>query len=172
MKFAIIAAVDSKMGIGKAGTLPWRLKGDMDHFREITTKEWVPGKQNVVIMGRTTWLSLPERHRPLPGRINIILSGEPVALPQGVERATTFDSALQAAAAQNPGKIFIIGGGSVYTQGIVRPECGELFLTRVQGDFGCDVKFPEVPSIYKLTSTSEPVQEGSINYVYETYART
>ena len=66
-------------GIGLNGKLPWRLKEDMKLFKKITTTIQNPndkekGKLNAVIMGRKTWESIPMKFRPLPNRINIILS--------------------------------------------------------------------------------------------------
>jgi len=171
MEFAIVAAVDSARGIGIKGVLPWRLKGDLGHFRDLTTREWQPGRQNAVIMGRVTWLSLPERFRPLPNRLNLVLSREPIDLPAGVLRAVDMNQALALAQDQQAGKIFIIGGGSVYAQAIARPECVELYLTEVEGDFGCDTFFPEIPPVFKRTSESEPVAEGGITYQFVTYEK-
>ena len=62
----IIAAIDIKEGIGKAGTIPWRIKQDMEWFASLT-------KNNVVVMGRNTWESLPLR--PLSDRLNVVISG-------------------------------------------------------------------------------------------------
>lgn len=86
MGFSIIAAVDKNFGIGKNNTLPWRLKGDLKYFHELTTEKSAKmnssghgsplqyEKFNAVIMGRKTWESLPEKHRPLKGRLNVVLS--------------------------------------------------------------------------------------------------
>ena len=68
-KFSIIAAVDNKFGIGKRGKLPWYSPTDMKYFKNIT-------KGGIVIMGRRTWESISEKHRPLSNRFNIILSRE------------------------------------------------------------------------------------------------
>ena len=65
-KFSIIIAVDDKNGIGKNGTLPWRIKEDMEFFRTVTSTTKKKHRQNAVIMGRKTWESIPEKHRPLP----------------------------------------------------------------------------------------------------------
>lgn len=70
----LVVAVERSGGIGKAGTLPWSLPGDMAYFRELTSKTRDPARQNAVIMGRKTWESIPDKHRPLKGRLNIVLS--------------------------------------------------------------------------------------------------
>ncbi len=56
------------------GTLPWSIPGDLRYFKELTSRTADPGKQNAVIMGRKTWESLPPKFRPLPGRLNVVLS--------------------------------------------------------------------------------------------------
>merc|ERR1712002_220926 len=74
-----IVAVCPDLGIGKNGNLPWhpvRLNNEFKHFRKMTATPSVEGKQNVVIMGRKTWFSIPEKNRPLNNRINIVLSRE------------------------------------------------------------------------------------------------
>ena len=74
MTFQLVVAATRKLGIGKAGSMPWKLPGDMAYFKEITSKTADPGKQNAVIMGRKTWESIPPKFRPLPGRINVVLT--------------------------------------------------------------------------------------------------
>lgn len=75
-KLAMIAAMSMTNGIGKDGGLPWKLKGEMAYFRNVTSA--VPdsdsGKKNAVIMGRKTWTSIPPKFRPLKGRVNIVIS--------------------------------------------------------------------------------------------------
>ena len=73
--FKIIAALDNKFGIGRKNGLPWKmLKKDMLHFKNITTKTKNENMKNAVVMGRNTWLSIPQKFRPLPNRLNIIIS--------------------------------------------------------------------------------------------------
>ena len=66
--FSLIAAIDSNSGIAKDGSIPWYCPEDLHHFKEMTTG-------HVVIMGRLTWESLPSKIRPLPHRINVVISG-------------------------------------------------------------------------------------------------
>ena len=83
--FSLIVAMDSQNGIGKNGQLPWHLPADLKHFKEITCTVRDPKKQNVVLMGRKTWDSIPEKFRPLPGRINVVLTRHPdLKFPLGV----------------------------------------------------------------------------------------
>ena len=74
MKVNLIVAACEGMGIGLNGTLPWRLKEEMKYFSKMTKSVSCSDKRNAVIMGRKTWLSIPEKFRPLPGRLNIVLS--------------------------------------------------------------------------------------------------
>ena len=74
MTFQLVVAATRKLGIGKAGSMPWKLPGDMAYFKELTSKTADSGKQNAVVMGRKTWESIPSKFRPLPGRINVVLT--------------------------------------------------------------------------------------------------
>ena len=75
--FSIIVAATSNLGIGKNNQLPWRLNGDMQTFKRITSVSPSNDCINVVIMGRKTYESIPLKFRPLSNRINIILSRNP-----------------------------------------------------------------------------------------------
>lgn len=165
MSFSIISAIDKNRGIGKGGNLPWRLKGDMEHFKEITVGQG----SNGVIMGRTTWLSLPAKFRPLPERINVVLTEQDLSLPQNVLRASSIDEAIKQLESKSVADIFVIGGGQVYAQGIAHPLCQKLFLTEVEGDFSCDTFFPEIPSEFVKTNESQLVTEGDISYRFAVY---
>jgi dihydrofolate reductase len=75
-RVTLIVAATKNNGIGQAGKLPWRLPQEMQYFARVTTGERDgTGKSgNAVVMGRATWESIPRRFRPLPGRINFVLS--------------------------------------------------------------------------------------------------
>lgn len=162
--FAIIVAIDEMGGIGRDGQLPWRLPGELRHFREVTVGQG----NNAVIMGETTWLSLPDKFRPLPDRQNIILSNQGSSYPGATTVASFPEAFSQATTAEN---IYVIGGASIYRQAIVLSDCQELFITRVQGEHQCDVFFPTIPSNFHLVEKSEPRTEENETYWFERYRR-
>jgi dihydrofolate reductase len=121
--------------IGAAGALPWSLKSDLAIFREVT---W--GKP--VIMGRKTWDSLPRR--PLPGRINIILSRDGSFEPKGALACETFAEATQIGReqAQEDGvdEVCVIGGATLFE--LALPRARRIYLTEVDAAPQGDVVFP------------------------------
>ncbi len=141
--------------IGKDGTLPWHLSEDLKLFKAHTTG-------NIVIMGRKTFDSIG---RPLPNRRNLVVSksiqeNEKVA---GVEYFPDLEHALNAAQ-DGSGKIFIIGGASIYQQMIEKAD--RLYISLVDGDFDGDTCFPEVKEdVWKVVAT-EP-HTGFTLYIYE-----
>jgi dihydrofolate reductase len=87
LKLSLIVAMNnSNRGIGVNGTIPWRLPKDLKHFARVTTFTSTPGKQNAVIMGKNTWQSIPKQYRPLPNRLNVVISTklQPDTLDPGV----------------------------------------------------------------------------------------
>ncbi len=93
--FSLIAACDQEMGIGKGGTLPWRLPGELEYFHRVTSDVTDSTKKNAVVMGRKTWESIPEKRRPLPGRLNCVITRQAdYTLPEGVLRFGSLDDCL------------------------------------------------------------------------------
>ncbi len=121
--------------IGRAGALPWRLKSDLRKFRELTL-----GKP--VIMGRATWDSLP--NRPLPGRMNIVLSRDGRFAPTGAVACETFSEAVQIAREQadddNVDEVCVIGGAALFEMAM--PRAQRIYLTEVAARPEGDVFFP------------------------------
>lgn len=72
--FEIVVAAAENWGIGHCGSIPWRIREDLAFFKKITTETKNPSKKNCCVMGRKTYLSIPAKFRPLPGRLNIVLS--------------------------------------------------------------------------------------------------
>jgi len=172
MNFSLVVAVDENMGIGKNGELPWKIPGDLKYFAQVTSDADVD-KKNVVIMGRKTWESIPKAHRPLKGRINIVLSRKNLELPDEVLLEHSFEDALnQAENLKNSDKIFVIGGGSVFKHALKQPSCNKLYITEVDGDFDCDVFFPRFDSdVFKKDSSSKTQKENGISYKFVIYKK-
>ena len=131
-----IVAVGHNGELGRSGSLPWpRLDRDMARFASLTA-----GRP--VLMGRRTWESLPAR--PLPGRMNLILS-RGLRFADGWDNAWTvpsLDAALTMADVFGDGEAFVIGGASVFRE--AAPLLDRLYLTLVCGDFpGADTFFPQ-----------------------------
>jgi dihydrofolate reductase len=121
--------------IGREGSLPWRLKSDMALFRALTL-----GKP--VIMGRRTWQSLPRR--PLPGRLNIVLSRDGSFAPAGALVCEDFYEAVQIgrehAAEDGAEEVCVIGGAALFA--LALPRAGRIYLSEVEAQVTGDVFFP------------------------------
>ncbi|MBF0331864.1 MAG: dihydrofolate reductase [Candidatus Omnitrophica bacterium] len=168
--FSIIVAFDESMGIGKGGLLPWHLPADLAYFKKITTAEH-NNRQNVVIMGRKTWESIPPKFRPLPGRLNVVISAQTgYGLPEGVELALSLEGALKSYCGKGFGEVFVIGGARVFAEAIRHPLCKKLYLTLIQGDSGADVFFPEIPKKFIEISRSEENRENEKKFSFLTYS--
>lgn len=170
--FSIVAAFDSQYGIGKAGQLAWQLPEDLKHFKEITSAVTHPGRRNAVVMGRKTWESLPEKFRPLPGRVNVVLSRKGLKLPEGVVAAESLDQALDKLASFDIENIYVIGGSQIFAQALAHPSCQKLYVTHVHGQYGCDVFFPPISQQFFLISASEECSNNGICFQFAEYLRS
>jgi dihydrofolate reductase len=149
--------------------LPWRLGDDLRRFKKLTIGE-NQIKQNVVLMGRKTWQSLPPNSRPLPNRRNIVLTRQAdFSVPEGVLKFFSLEDAL--ASIEEGTQCFVIGGGEIYTEAIANPLCRLLYVTEVDGDFDCDVFFPPYQDSFIETPGSKVVHESSIDYCYKLFER-
>lgn len=169
--FDIVVACDRQGGIGKEGRLPWRLSGDLQYFKQLTTQA-KHGAQNAVIMGRKTWESIPEKRRPLPGRINAVITrNESFPLPGGVLRAASLNDALEQMCSLNVENCFVVGGGEIYRQAVTHPKCRRLYLTRVEADFDCDTVFPHLGNAFDLQPDILKQEENGLKYAFMVYER-
>jgi dihydrofolate reductase len=121
--------------IGRDGKLPWRLKSDMQIFKALTL-----GKP--VIMGRRTWDGLPVR--PLPGRLNLVLSRDSSFEPKGAIACERFEEALSIAREQaeedQADEVCVIGGTALFE--LALPKARRLYLTEVEAEVEGDTLFP------------------------------
>lgn len=166
MNFSLIAAADLNNGIGKNGKIPWRISADMNFFR----KKTIGNGKNAVIMGRTTWESISEKHKPLKNRLNIVLTSHADYSAAGAKIAASLDEALKIAEQNSCQEIFIIGGAKVYAEAIEHENCSTVWLTRVFNTFNCDAFFPEIDKTkFKKTWESEIQKENDIKFQFEKY---
>lgn len=127
---SIIVAIDQKRGLGKNNQLLFKIKKDLRRFRRITL-----GKP--VVMGRKTFQSMV---KPLPQRINIVVSRNRGFHPQGTRVFHSLAKAINFAQTKG-NEVFVIGGAQIYKQTI--DQADRLYLTLVKGDYQADAFFPE-----------------------------
>lgn len=143
----IVACCVCHRGIGKDNQLPWSIPEDLKYFRDLTTQAPF-GKQNVVIMGRNTWESIPEKFRPLSNRLNIVLSQTTnhFIYPENIWVCKSLNQALSKLSKQHEqyNQIFIIGGRRLYEEAIQSEYCSTLYVTEVLTSYDCDTFFPEI----------------------------
>jgi dihydrofolate reductase/thymidylate synthase len=135
--FDVIVAVDSRMAMGmlQYGTygIPWaNLKEDMAFFKKITSEVDDEANVNVIIMGYTTWTTLPMYYKKNNRRHNIVLSTRQHVATNGEEYCTNFDSALVRASHIPHERIVVIGGRSVYKVAIGHYNLRNLYMTNIK----------------------------------------
>jgi dihydrofolate reductase len=148
-RISLIAAIGKERELGLNGKLLWHLPDDMQRFKTLTTG-------HPVIMGRKTWESLPERFRPLPGRVNIVVTRQTHYEATGAIIVDSLEAARAAATGAN--EIFVIGGGELYAAAL--PLANRLYLTLVGATVEADTFFPQYEQDFELISdeagTGEP----------------
>lgn len=139
-ELCLIVAMTPERVIGVNNTLPWHLPRDLQHFKNTTMG--CP-----VIMGRKTWDSIG---RPLPGRLNVVVSRQPDLQLEGATVVHSLDEAIGRLKDQD--RVFVIGGANIYQQAL--PLASRLFLTEVDTSVDGDAWFPQ-------TDDSEWLEEES-----------
>ncbi len=171
--FNVIVALDAKRGIGKNNLLPWYLPQDLLHFKALTTGSHA---KQAVVMGRKTWESLPPSVRPLPNRLNIVVSSgmQPVSIPD-VRVCRAFDEALALCQLLHEqsviGATFVIGGASLYEQALVHANCQTLYITQLNAIFDCDRFFPTFESSFRQTICTPPHVYQDMSFAFQTWER-
>lgn len=156
MRISLIAAMAENRVIGHKGTIPWKIPGEQILFKRITLG-------HTLIMGRKTYEDIG---RPLPDRLNIVISRRPDYQPPGCLKADSLEQALTLCP-QNETEAFIIGGGGLFRQAF--PITDRIYLTVLPLTVPGDTFFPEIPAEFALTS-SEPFA-GPQPYTLRIYDR-
>ncbi|ESZ97210.1 hypothetical protein SBOR_2404 [Sclerotinia borealis F-4128] len=207
-EFTLIVAATNRMGVGKGGGLPWTgLRKEMAYFARVT-KRAGPGKTNAVVMGRKTWESIPLKYRPLAKRANYMISrtqssnSSDIDLGPDAHAGTSLTDALEKLEFRTQSKetnnenekeidrVFIIGGGQIYTAALELKQAKRILLTRILEDFECDTYFPvelkedgtgkdwrrrDTQALREWTGEGEDVEgvkeEGGVKYIFEMWER-
>jgi dihydrofolate reductase len=144
--FDIVVAADLDWSIGKANALPWpKLKGDLQHFKRVTCAA-SEGMRTAVIMGRKTWESVEVAGKPLPRRLNIVVTRKAdYAVVEGVRIAPSLAAALELAAAPTDiESTFVVGGAEIFRDAFPHPQLRYVYLTRVEVHCGGDTHIPDL----------------------------
>ena len=149
---SIICCVAKNRGIGNNNKLLFDIPDDLKHFKKITMG-------HPIIMGYNTYMSIG---RPLPGRLNIVLSSDDVKI-KGITTAKNINEAIKIASLNDKKEIFFIGGGLVYRQAIKLAD--RLYLTVVESQKEADTFFPDYPEFSKIIA-EEKKEGGGYKYKF------
>ena len=154
MNLTLIAAMAKNRVIGKDNDLIWHFPEDLKHFKSLTSGHHV-------IMGRKTFESVG---RPLPKRVNIIITRQKDYLAEGCKIAGSLEEAL--AMVKNDDQPFIVGGAEIYKQSL--DFANTIELTLIEAEYEGDTFFPEFdPSIWKLARGEKKEADDKHAHPYE-----
>lgn len=175
MVIGVIWAQAQGRVIGADGAMPWHVPEDLAYFRQVT-------RGSPVVMGRRTWESLPEAFRPLPGRVNVVITGDEGRARQLTEQGALTASSLEEAVdrarphAAETSTVWIMGGGAIYAEAIDKGLARLAAVTQLDLHIDGDTYAPELDSSqwHLVSATPESdyaPSESGIGYRFETYAR-
>ncbi|MFC3624613.1 dihydrofolate reductase [Vogesella amnigena] len=154
----LVAAMARDNVIGIDNTLPWHLPEDLKHFKAVTL-----GKP--VIMGRKTFDSIG---RPLPGRLNIVITRQADWQHEGVSVAHSLQDALALAGAVD--EVCVIGGANLYAQAL--PLADRMCLTHIALDIAGDAHFPQWQAAeWQCSEGEEQLAANGLRYRFADYQR-
>ena len=140
MLISAIVAVSENNVIGRDGHLPWHLSADLKRFKAITTG-------HSIVLGRKNYDDIG---RPLPNRVNYVLTRNASFEAPGCVVCGSLESALEASAAAGESECFIIGGAAIYK--IAMPLVKKLYVTKVLANVDGDVFFPDWGEGWRMVS--------------------
>jgi dihydrofolate reductase len=146
--------------IGKDNALPWHLPEDMAHFKRTTLG--CP-----VIMGRKTWDSLPPKFRPLPGRLNIVITRDTSFVAAGAALAHSLEAARDLCPADSTA--WVIGGAQIYAQAL--PLASEVVVTEIGRNYEGDAFAPTLGSEWLEVTRDGQVSASGLPFAFVRYRR-
>ena len=159
----IIVAASENNCIGINGDLPWNLPTDLKRFKEVTNG-------HIVIMGRATWESIPEKYRPLPNRTNVVITRNKDYKADGAEVRHNLVEALNEFALGEQREIFVIGGAQIYKEAF--QYANRLYMTRVMAEVEGDTFLEGLePSDWLRVEFEGPYKEDDYDYRFEIFKR-
>ncbi len=158
MKLHLIYARARNGTIGKDGQMPWHLPEDLAHFKRVTLGQ-------PVIMGRKTWDSLPARFRPLPGRVNIVITRQTDWRADGAWRAASIEDAMRLCG--DVPDAWIMGGAEIYRQ--AEPLASTAVVTVIDADFEGDAFAPTLSPAWQETARESHVATSGLAFSFVTY---
>jgi dihydrofolate reductase len=161
MKLHLIYARARNGTIGKDGQMPWHLPEDLAHFKRVTLGQ-------PVIMGRKTWDSLPARFRPLPGRLNIVITRQNDWQAEGALRAHSIDDAMRLCG--DVADAWIMGGAEIYRQ--AEPLASTAVVTEIDQDYEGDAFAPELGANWQEVQRESHVAANGLAFSFVTYQHT
>jgi dihydrofolate reductase len=158
MKLHLIFARARNGTIGKDNQMPWHLPEDLAHFKRVTLGQ-------PVIMGRKTWDSLPARFRPLPGRLNIVITRQTDWQAEGALRAGSIEEAIHLCG--DAPDAWIMGGAEIYRQ--AEPLASTAVVTEIDADFEGDAFAPVLGDTWQEIQRESHVGVDGLNFSFVTY---
>jgi len=159
MNLTLIAAIAENNVIGIEDKIPWRIKEDMERFKQLTIN-------HPVIMGRKTYESIPEKFRPLPERKNIVLS-RTLKPTDGIYIAHSINDAIKIAECNDS---YVMGGEQVYKS--FMPWIDKMEITKVHANYNGDAFFPEINwKEWKLVNEEKKINDKGLEFSFLTYDR-
>lgn len=152
MLISAIVAISENNVIGRDGHLPWRLPADLKYFKSVTTGHHI-------ILGRKNYADIG---RPLPDRVNVVLTRNNSFSAPGCVVAYSLEDALQIAKDAGETECFIVGGAAIYKEAL--PFCKKLYITRVLASIEGDVQMPSLGEGWVLQS--EEKRDADENNAY------
>ncbi|MEE2996446.1 MAG: dihydrofolate reductase [Pseudomonadota bacterium] len=134
LRISLIVAVSENGIIGRDGSLPWKVSGDLKYFKDVTL-----GKP--IVMGRKTYESIG---RPLPGRCNFVISRNPEFSAEGIEVFASLKCLISCIKQRGAAELMIIGGAALYAEAL--DFANKIYLTEIHADIAGDVSFPTISS--------------------------